>query len=86
MTASEIQVSETALDYLEKSYNAELATLPFSPADARETLRQIAAELRDATGGSGGDLTRAVVYTVSMKNRSSGETEHMETITIRPGK
>ncbi len=81
MTASEIQVSETALDY-----NAELATLPLSPADARETLRQIAAELRDATGGSGGDLTRAVVYTVSMKNRSSGETEHMETITIRPGK
>ncbi len=64
---------------------AELATLP-SRGDARETLRQIAAELRDATGGSGGDLTRAVVYTVSMKNRSSGETEHMETITIRPGK
>lgn len=86
LTADEIQVTESALELFEDKMNSELSTMTVTPANAKKMLKEFAKLLKESSAEAGSELTKAVVYTLSMKNESTGKIECTETVTIQPGK
>ena len=86
LTADEIQVTENALELFEDEMNSALSTMTVTPANAKKMLKKFAKLLKESSAEAGSKLTKAVVYTLSMENESTGKIECTETVTIRPNK
>lgn len=86
MTPAEIKANQDDLDYLENYYNTNILTSTLSSGNAKKALQKVVKKFKEGIAGEANTLTKPVTITFSMKNKSTGNVEFSETVTIQPSK